>query len=307
MVEGGVGEGDLGRGRFDQLDPVAEPPPGDREHLGALVEPGDAVAACEQLLRDEARSRRDVEHGPAVARDARHHRPAPARVLTERQRGADAVVVRAERGEEGAGVRAALGHRLYPAMLLYPGAVTLLADLERIAAGARAQAPEGGVVGAVLAAEATPGLRAYLCAFEAPDGSRSWIVLDDAGAPVTARKDVRDAVAIAALCEIAEESAAGGDLDELLAQLVALRVTENPEGIDEAEDALRALQRTIGTPPQLASPRRLDEIGAATRRLEQALDPAAPSPFTAALKGAQGTIDELLREVEQTYRAPLSL
>ena len=80
----------------------------------------------------------------------------------------------------------------------------------------------------------------------------------------------------------------GGDLDELLSQLVALRLTENPEGIDEAEDAVRALQQTIGTPPHLATPARLDEIGAATRRLEQALDPAAPSPFTAALKGAQG-------------------
>jgi len=68
---------------------------------------------------------------------------------------------------------------------------------------------------------------------------------------------------------------------------------------------VRSLQRTIGTPPQLASPMRLDEIGAATRRLEQALDPAAPSPFTAALKGAQGTIDELLQEIEQTYRVPL--
>ena len=44
-------------------------------------------------------------------------------------------------------------------------------------------------------------------------------------------------------------------------------------------------------------PARLDEIGAATRRLELALDPAAPSPFTAALKGAQGTLDELLEEV----------
>ena len=106
---------------------------------------------------------------------------------------------------------------------------------------------------------------------------------------------IKDVVSIAALCEIAEESAVGGDLDELLSQLVALRLTETPEGIDEAEEAVRALQRTIGAPPQLASPARLDEIGAATRRLEQALDPAAPSPFTAALKGAQGTIDELLR------------
>ncbi len=202
---------------------------------------------------------------------------------------------------------AALGHDVYPAMLLYPGPVTLLADLERIATAAAAQAPAEGVVTAVLATEATPGLRAYLCAFEVPDGSRSWVVLDDEGVPVSDRKDVRNAVAIAALCEIAEESAAGGDLDELLSQLVALRLTESPEGIDAAEEAVRALQQTIGTPPQLASPARLDEIGAATRRLEQALDPAAPSPFTAALKSAQGTIDELLREIEQTYRVPLTL
>ena len=191
--------------------------------------------------------------------------------------------------------------------LVYPGAVTLLADLERIATNAATRAPEGGTVSAVLAAESTPGLRTYLCAFEAADGARSWLVLDGEGAAITARRDVRDTVSIAALCEIAEESAVGGDLDELLSQLVALRLTESPDGIDEAEDAVRELQRTVGTPPHLASPGRLDEIGAATRRLEQALDPAAPSPFTAALKGVQGTIDELLKEVEQTYRLALTL
>ena len=160
----------------------------------------------------------------------------------------------------------------------------------------------------MLAAEPTPGVRAYLCAFETGDGRALLARRRRRGrAGDRARRDVRDVVAIAALCEIAEESAVGGDLDELLAQLVALRLTESPEGIDEAEDAVRALQRTIGTPPQLASPARLDEIGAATRRLEQALDPAAPSPFTAALKGAQGTIDELAaRRSSRAYRVPLS-
>ncbi len=86
---------------------------------------------------------------------------------------------------------------------------------------------------------------------------------------------------------------------------MALRLTEAPEGIDEAEDAVRALQHVIGTPPQLATPARLDEIGHATRRLEQALDPAASSPFTAAMRSAQGTIDELLAEVEAAYLAEL--
>jgi len=184
--------------------------------------------------------------------------------------------------------------------------VTLPADLERIAAAAAGHAPDDGAVLAVLAAEPTPGVRAYLCAFESEGGGRSWLVVDDEGAAVLGRRDIRDVVAIAALCEIAEESAAGGDLDELLAQLVALRLTESPEGIDEAEAAVRELQRTIGTPPQLATPARLDEIGAATRRLEQALDPAAPSPFTAALKGAQATIEALQGEVEQAYRLPIA-
>ncbi len=123
---------------------------------------------------------------------------------------------------------------------------------------------------------------------------------------MTARRDVRDAVSIAALCEIAEESAVGGDLDELLAQLVAVRLTEAPEGVDEAEAAVRALQQVLGAPPQLASPGRLDEIGAATRRLELALDPTAGSPFAVAMKGAHGIVDELLREVEARYRVDLA-
>jgi hypothetical protein len=193
-----------------------------------------------------------------------------------------------------------------PCQLLYPAAVSLLADLERIAAIAAASAPEGATVSAVLAAEPAAGVRGYLCAFEGENGARSWLVLDEQGDVVSARRDVRDVVAIAALCEIAEESAFGGDLDELLSQLVALRLTENPAGIDEAEDAVRALQRVIGTPPHLATPARLDELGSATRRLEQALDPVAASPFTAALKASQGTLDELQREVEQGYLVPLA-
>jgi hypothetical protein len=188
---------------------------------------------------------------------------------------------------------------------LYPDAVPLLDDLERIAAVAAASAPDGATVSAVLASEPASGVRGYLCAFEDADGARSWLVLDDAGEPVTRRADARDVVAVAALCEIAEESAFGGDLDELLAQLVAVRLTESPPGIEEAEEAVRALQRTIGTPPQLATPARLDELGAATRRLEQALDPVAPSPFTAALKSAHGAIDELWKDVESSYLVPL--
>jgi len=47
--------------------------------------------------------------------------------------------------------------------------------------------------------------------------------------------------------------------------------------------------------------------GRCSRRSERPRSsPRRPSPFTAALKGAQGTIDELQKEIETTYRVPLT-
>jgi hypothetical protein len=181
----------------------------------------------------------------------------------------------------------------------------LVDDVERIGAAAAALARNGERLAAVLPAEPDPGRRLYVCAFEQEAVERSWLVLDHDAAPIADRTAVRDAVTMAALCELAAEHAALGDLDELRAQLVALRLTEAPPGIDEAEAAAADLQRTIGAPPQLASPDRLDAIGAAVRRLELALDPTAPSPFAAAMQSAQGAVDEIVREVESAYRAEL--
>jgi hypothetical protein len=183
--------------------------------------------------------------------------------------------------------------------------VALEDDLARIAAAASRHAGADAVA-AVLPAEPSPGARTYLCAFEAAAGGRSWLALDDGGAPVTVRRTLRDAVTIAALCELAEDAARATDLDELLAQLVALRIAEAPDGIEEAEEALLCLQRTVGVPPQLASPDRLDAIGAAVRRLELALDPAAGSSFTAAMRSAREVAEALAREVETGYRVPLA-
>jgi hypothetical protein len=177
-------------------------------------------------------------------------------------------------------------------------------DLLRIGAAAAELATDGEAVTAVLPAEAAPGARTYLCAFEGASG-RTWLALDGEGRPLAERRAVRDTVAIAALCEIATETAGGGDLDELLAQLVALRLTERPDGVEEAEEAVRALQRELGAPPQLATPARLDAIGLAVRRLELALDPAAGSPFASAMRAAQGAVEELTREVESAYRLEL--
>jgi hypothetical protein len=174
----------------------------------------------------------------------------------------------------------------------------LARELERVAALAGATA--------VLAAEAQPGERVYVCAFETDGDTRTWLALDAAGEPVLERRRVRDAVAILALCELAEETAAGGDLDELRSQLAALRVTENPQGIEEAEQAALELQHVLGVPPVLATPSRLDEIGAATRKLEVALGGAVQgSPFAAAMKGASEVVEALQREVEGSYRGDL--
>ena len=118
---------------------------------------------------------------------------------------------------------------------------------------------------------------------------------------------MRDAVSIIALCELAEETAGGGDLDELRAQLASLRITESPPGIEEAEEATLALQRVLGAPPTLATPARLDEIGAATKRLEVALGSALHgSPFAEAMKGAGDVVEALFGDVERSYRIELS-
>jgi len=59
----------------------------------------------------------------------------------------------------------------------------------------------------VLAIEPSLGERLYLCAFTDADSAKSWLALDDDASPVSSRKRVRDAASIAAMCEIAEESA----------------------------------------------------------------------------------------------------
>lgn len=183
--------------------------------------------------------------------------------------------------------------------------MSLADELQRVAALAAGHAAGGETVAAVIPTEPSPGARVYLCAYENGAGSRTWLALDDAGAPLATRAAVREAVSIAGLCEVAEESAGGGDLDDLLARLVAVRLTEAPAGIDEAEEAVRELQRTLGAPPQVASPARLDAIGAATLRLERALGSDTGSAFSAAMRASTGAVEELAREVEGAYRLEL--
>ena len=177
-------------------------------------------------------------------------------------------------------------------------------ELARIAAAAAAHAGAGERVAGVIAAEPAAGSRVFLCAFER-DGARSWLALDGEGVPLASRMLVREAASIAALCELAEEAAGGGDLTELRERLLQLRLTEAPAGIEEAEAAALALERTVEPPPRVASADYLDALGAATRRLEQALGESSHSPFAAAMQAAVGAAEELAADVEAHYRLEL--
>lgn len=132
-------------------------------------------------------------------------------------------------------------------------------DLRRIADAAVVYAADGEDLVGIVPAEPASGLRLYICAYGGEDEA-SWLVLDATGVPVEERALVRDAVSIAALCEVAEEAA----------------------GVEP--DA-----------PRVASPAYLDELGS-----------GAGPELAGAVKSATGTVDELLREVERSYKRPLS-
>ena len=182
--------------------------------------------------------------------------------------------------------------------------MSLEEDLDAVRAAAAAHAGDGEEVVAVIPAEPGTGARVYLCAYEA-DGQRSWLALDGGRRPVADRVLVRDAVAIAAMCELAEESAGGGELGELRARLVELRLSENPAGIEEAEVAAAELQEAIQPPPRVASVSYLDALGQAASRLEHALGETGGSPFAEAMKTGVAAADELADEVERRYKGPL--
>ena len=111
----------------------------------------------------------------------------------------------------------------------------------------------------IVPVEPANGLRLYVCAYGKEDEA-TWLVLDATGVPVEERALVRDAVSIAALCEVAEEAAG-----------------VEPDG------------------PRVASPAYLDELGS-----------GAGPELAGAVKGASGTVEELLHDVERGYKRPLS-
>ena len=134
-------------------------------------------------------------------------------------------------------------------------------DVQRAAVAAERFAHDGERVEAVLAAEPVEGERVYLVAFARSEGGRSWVALDDAAQPLTSRDRVRDAVSIAAMVEVVED----------------------------------AVTNSAPPPvPRLASPRYLDELGA-----------AATGGMSAAIQGAIVAVDELAKDVEANYKLEL--
>jgi hypothetical protein len=93
---------------------------------------------------------------------------------------------------------------------------------------------------------------------------------------------------------------------ELVARLAELRETEDPDGIEEAEEAAKSLLATIAPEPRLATTAYLDRLGAASRRLEAALGEDGPSPFAAAMQQGVAAVDELAAGIERTYKGPLA-
>ena len=182
--------------------------------------------------------------------------------------------------------------------------MTAADDVARIAGAAAALATPGEELAGVLVAE-TLGRRVYLCAFESAEG-RTWLAVDEDAQPLTDGRLVREAASLAGLCEVAEESAGGGRLPELRARLAEIRETDNPEGIEEAESAAAALADTLQPEPRVASGAYLDALGAASRRLEQALGESGVSPFATTMQGAVGAVEELAADVERNYKVPLT-
>ena len=119
-------------------------------------------------------------------------------------------------------------------------------DLRRIAERAAVYAEEGEDVAGIVPAEPASGFRLYVCAYGS-ENATGWLVLDATGVPVAVRELVRDAVSIAALCEVAEE-AAGVEPDSARVASPALL---DELGADAGPDVAEALKGAADTVEEL--------------------------------------------------------
>jgi hypothetical protein len=116
-------------------------------------------------------------------------------------------------------------------------------DLRRIAEAAARFAGDGEEVSGIVPTEPGSGLRLYVVAYGDEQAS-SWLVLDATGVPVEDGQLVRDAVSIAAICELAEE-AAGIEPDEPRVATPALLDRLGAEGGPEVAAAVGGAGETV--------------------------------------------------------------
>jgi hypothetical protein len=132
-----------------------------------------------------------------------------------------------------------------------------------------------------MAAEPQSGTRVYVVAFAAGD-ELAYVVLDTAGAPVTDRRLVKDAVSLAALAERAEEVAGATAADELVERFGEAAAVLTRAGDKEAAAAagvVVAAARSLAegaSGPRPATPQFLDRMAALAAGLAAALDAFFP-------------------------------
>ena len=154
--------------------------------------------------------------------------------------------------------------------------MTLEQELETTltAAGRLARPDERAV--AVMATEPA-GERVYVVAFAAGD-DLGYVALDGAGAPVTDRRLVKDAVSLAALAERAEEvsgATAAEELGERFGEAAAVLRRVGDREAAAAADAVIAAAGRLGAAaagPRPATPQFLDRMAAHAAELATALD-----------------------------------
>ena len=116
-------------------------------------------------------------------------------------------------------------------------------DLRRIAEAAGSFAEPGEEVTGIVPTEPADGIRLYVCAYGNEEAT-GWVVLDATGTAVQDRALVREAVSIAALCEVAQDTA-GIEPDEPRVASPELLDELGAGGGAEVAQALKAAAETI--------------------------------------------------------------
>jgi len=126
--------------------------------------------------------------------------------------------------------------------------VSLDEELRRIAEVAVTYCRDGEELAGIIPAEPGKGGRVYVCAYRDGDET-SWLVLDADAKPVDDRALVKNAVSIAALCELAEEAGGGENGEPVLA--TAAHLDSLGAAADDRVAFAEAMKRATGTVDEL--------------------------------------------------------